>query len=41
MGAFVSLDTVRGSAYALLASALLCAAAGTWFAAGTARPTRR
>lgn len=35
MGAFVSLDTVRGSAYALLVSALVCVTAGTWFAAGT------
>jgi DHA2 family methylenomycin A resistance protein-like MFS transporter len=41
MGAFVSLDPARGSAYALLASALVCAAAGTWFATGTARPTHR
>lgn len=32
MGAFASAGTTTGSAYALLASALVCAAGGAWFA---------
>ncbi|MEV8638122.1 MFS transporter [Streptosporangium sp. NPDC051023] len=41
MGALAGLGTVIGSAYALLLSASVCAAAGVWFALGAARPNHR
>jgi DHA2 family methylenomycin A resistance protein-like MFS transporter len=40
MGAFAGMGTVTGSAYALLLSALVCVAAGAWFALATPRPNR-
>jgi DHA2 family methylenomycin A resistance protein-like MFS transporter len=41
MGAFVGMGTVTGSAYALLLPALVCVAAGFWFALATTRPNQQ
>jgi MFS transporter, DHA2 family, methylenomycin A resistance protein len=38
MGAVLSVGTTAGPAYALLLSALVCAAAGAWFALGSPGP---